>query len=201
MKASPPCDSMVAHLAIMAQAASKREKCAASPSTRVSLSNNHRGHRQVTMTTTSDDNDYADQEDIKMEEDDLTPHQSHLGTETTENLNEFHKLEVVCFPARKRLAKEGLWTGGEGGWFGKLVGQRASENEEASMHLLVLTELEPAILHASPLRGNHLTERLGETDTSKSEQSWALLMRAMSSSGRIRTRYTDFHLMLVDPEM
>ena len=82
-------------IVIVAQAASKREKCAALPSTRVSLSNNHRGHRQVTMTTTSDDNDHADQEDIKMEEDDLTPHQSHLGTETTENHNEFHKNKRV----------------------------------------------------------------------------------------------------------
>ena len=37
------------------------------------------------MTTTSGDNDHVDQEDIKMEEDDLTPHQSHPGTENPEN--------------------------------------------------------------------------------------------------------------------
>ena len=91
MKASPPCDSMVAHLAIMAQAASKTEKCAAASTVRLSHNDdNHRGHRQVTMTTTSSDNDHVDQEDIMMEEDDLTPHQRHLGIENTENPNEFH---------------------------------------------------------------------------------------------------------------
>ena len=57
----------------------------------VSISNYHHcNHRLTTMTTTSVDHDHGDQDDIKMEEDDFTPHQSHPGTETTENPTEFH---------------------------------------------------------------------------------------------------------------
>ena len=52
------------------------------------------------MTTTSGDNDHVDQEDIKMEEDDLTPHQSHPGTENPEDPNEFHKKDPKNDPKR-----------------------------------------------------------------------------------------------------
>ena len=46
------------------------------------------------MTTTSSDNDHVDQEDIKMEEDDLTPHQSHPGIENPEEIPYFIDSEV-----------------------------------------------------------------------------------------------------------
>ena len=49
----------------------------------------HCGYRQVTMTTTSEDNYHEDQDDIRGE--DLPPHLNHPGTEDAEITPQFHR--------------------------------------------------------------------------------------------------------------
>ena len=83
----------------------------------------HHSHRPTTMTTTHQDNDHEDQDD-EMRQEDITPHLSHLGTESSENPNEFHTLgkneadhefkqglgQKGPKSKRKRLARDGFNT-------------------------------------------------------------------------------------------
>ena len=54
----------------------------------------HHSHRPTTMTTTHQDNDHEDQDD-DMRQEDIPPHLSHLGTENSENPNEFHNFAGI----------------------------------------------------------------------------------------------------------
>ena len=74
----------------------------------MSSSNHHYEHRQVTMTTTSHDNDHGDQDDMR--EDDLPPHLNHPGTENPENPNEFHMVAELSPPADHLPPQEGAMT-------------------------------------------------------------------------------------------
>ena len=72
------------------------------------------------MTTTSNDNNSGDQDDI-MRGEDSPPHLSHPGTENPENPTEFHKKSTKCSPNPSLVNEFSATPRGQLNWTGPIA--------------------------------------------------------------------------------